>query len=194
MEVGLIALGVFLGLAGEQWRQRAEHREAAHDALRRFEAEFQTNKKAVDAVSLKHVDQLKALRTYIGAHEAALNGRLNDPRVPLPQPEPDTSTNPAFFEYAAWDVAQATGALAYIDPDLAVSIAHVYQVQRQLDESTRAITAAMYSTSSDVTFLKNLTTYYGDCTLLEPRLQRIYDDIIPRLAQASGDASVSSAR
>jgi len=36
LEVALISVGVFLGLAGEQWRDRAHQRELAEQALGRF--------------------------------------------------------------------------------------------------------------------------------------------------------------
>jgi hypothetical protein len=36
LEVVLISAGVFLGLMGEQWRERSEHRELAEESLRRF--------------------------------------------------------------------------------------------------------------------------------------------------------------
>src|SRR4051812_4352453 len=55
LEVLLISAGVFLGLMGEQWRERAEHREIATAALRRFRTEFRNNRDAVASVKDKHV-------------------------------------------------------------------------------------------------------------------------------------------
>ena len=46
LEVVLISAGVFLGLMGEQWRERSEHRELAEKALRRFRTEIVANRKA----------------------------------------------------------------------------------------------------------------------------------------------------
>ena len=43
LEVVLISVGVFLGLLGEQWRENAEHKALADDALRRFRTEFQAS-------------------------------------------------------------------------------------------------------------------------------------------------------
>jgi hypothetical protein len=40
LEVSLISLGVFLGLMGEQWRERSEHHELAMESLRRFQRRF----------------------------------------------------------------------------------------------------------------------------------------------------------
>jgi hypothetical protein len=187
LEVALISIGVFLGLAGEQWREHASQRQAAEASLMRFRSEFQANRRAVAAVRDKHEAKLKALQTYFAAHRATIVAHAADPRVPLQEPLPDTATDPAFLEYAAWDVALATQSLAHLDPDLAVAIAHVYRVQQQIDEGSRAITATMYSFANEVTFLNGVTTYFGDCVLLETRLLGIYDEILPRLDRAIAD-------
>jgi hypothetical protein len=189
LEVVLISIGVFLGLAGEQWRESAHDRELAHASLRRFRSEFRANRKAVAEVRDRHDRKLKDMLAYFAAHRAELRAHEADGKTPIPQPLPDTATDPAFFEYAAWDLALATQSLAHMDQDLAFAIAHVYQVQRQIDESTRAITQTMYSFSDELTWLRSVTTYFGDCTLLEPRLVTIYDDILPRLDRAIGDSA-----
>jgi len=189
LEVVLISIGVFLGLAGEQWRESAHDRELAHASLRRFRSEFRANRKAVAEVRDRHERKLKDMRAYFAAHRTQLHAHEVDANLPIPQPIPDTATDPAFFEYAAWDLALATQSLAHMDQDLAFAIAHVYQVQRQIDESTRAITQTMYSFSDELTWLRGVTTYFGDCTLLEPRLVTIYDDILPRLDRAIGDSA-----
>ncbi len=186
-EIALISVGVFLGLAGEQWREHASHRDAAEASLQRFRTEFQANRRAVAAVRDRHEAKLKALQAYVSQHRAALAAHAADPRSPIPTPLPDTATDPAFLEYAAWDVALATQSLAYLDGDLAGAIAHVYRVQQQIDEGTRAITQTMYSFANEVTFLNGVMTYFGDCVLLETRLLTIYDDILPRLERAIAD-------
>jgi hypothetical protein len=183
LEVILISSGVFLGLMGEQWRERAQHREIAEVSLRRFRMELQTNRNAVASVRNKHVAKLKYLESYFQLYEA------KDAEGRKKLAWPDTATDPAFLEYSAWDVALATQSLAYIDSDLAFSISHVYAVQQQLDGATRAVTQAMYSATDPIVFLRNgLITYFSDCTLIEPRLLTVYDEIIPRLDQALGES------
>src|SRR5438067_11565036 len=49
LEVILISSGVFLGLAGEQWRESSHKRELAQSALRGFRRELDANRKAVAA-------------------------------------------------------------------------------------------------------------------------------------------------
>jgi len=182
LEVGLIAIGVFLGLMGEQWRERTEHRALAQASLRRFRDEFRTNRTAVAAVRQHHVDGLRAIGAYLVATPEARR-RLG---VPF------ESTHPAFLEYTAWDVALATQSLAYVERDLAHAISHVYAVQRQLDNATRTATEVMYMKAGSgerelPSFLGSMATYFSDCNLIEPRLIAEYDRILPRLDRAIGD-------
>jgi hypothetical protein len=174
LEVALITLGVFLALMVDQWRERADHRQLAEDVLRRFHTEFTTNRAAVAAVRPKHENALAGIQAYFGASPAE--------RATMKYPY--FSTDPAFLEYTAWDLAIATQALAYVDPDIAQQVAHVYAVQRQLDGATRDITLVMYTRAGDadpVPLTRSLATYFGDCTLIEPRLLALYDEILPRL-------------
>jgi hypothetical protein len=183
LEVLLISAGVFLGLAGEQWRERASERSLAQSSLRRFRAELRKNRDSVAAVKDKHVTKLQNLQAYFHAAPSARQALA----------VPDTALDPAFFEYAAWEVALATRALAYMDQDLALSIAHVYAAQRQLDELTRAITQSMYLSANTTGFLYGVATYFGDCTLHEPRLLGIYDDMLARIDRALGEPGGAAA-
>jgi hypothetical protein len=178
LEVLLISAGVFLGLMGEQWRERVHQREIAEVSLRRFRTELQANRRSVAAVKDKHVAKLQALRAYFA----------RDPARRPPLGSFDDATDPAFIESSAWDLALATQSLAYIDSDVALAISHVYAAQRQLEDATRAVTQAMYATTDGAAFLSHgLATYWADCTLLEPRLLTIYDEVLPRLDRALGD-------
>jgi hypothetical protein len=67
LEVALIGVGVFLGLAGEQWRQSREQHEQAHATLRRFRAEIETSRSAVAAVKDYHATVLKSMSAYLSA-------------------------------------------------------------------------------------------------------------------------------
>ena len=181
LEVALITLGVFLALMVDQWRQRAEHHELAEDTLRRFRTEFQMNRKAVAGVIDKHVHALETIQAYFAAGPAARSKMAY----------PFFATDPAFLEYTAWDLAIATQALAYVEPDLAQAVAHVYAVQRQLDNSTKDITLVMYDRAGEadpVPLTRSLATYFGDCGLHEPRLLKLYDEILPRLDARLGSS------
>jgi hypothetical protein len=174
LEVVLITLGVFLALLVDEWRERSEHRELAEASLGPFRNDFRANRDAVAAVLTTHEATLARMRAYFAA-DAAARARL---------PYPYAATDPAFMKYAAWDLAIATQALSYIEPDLAETIAQVYTVQRQLDGATRDITLVMYSRAGDadpVPLTRSLSVYFGDCVLIEPRLITLYDEALAKL-------------
>jgi hypothetical protein len=185
LEIALIGTGVFLGLAGEQWREYARHREMADAALRRFRAEAVANRSAVAAVKDYHIDRLKALNAYLAA-------------VRKNRPAPEFGLHglqPAFFEHTAWDLALATQSLAYIDSDLAFAISRVYNAQDTLVELTRGVTQAMYVNPPGVSqrsFLEAVAIYYGDATLSEPQLLKMYDELVPRIDRALGETAADA--
>jgi hypothetical protein len=182
LEVALIGTGVFLGLAGEQWRENARHRELAHDALRRFRSEVEANRQSVVRVKDYHVEMQRRIREFLAAdaksrpsHDVNLRG-----------------IEPAGFEHTAWDLALTTQSLAYIDSDLAFALARIYNLQQGYAELSRGVLQAMYikPASQDLEgFFQAVDTYYGDVVLMEPKLMRMYDEILPRLDRALGGAA-----
>src|SRR6185312_8415234 len=111
-------------------------------------------------------------------------------------PFPFSGTHPAFLQYAAWDVAVATQSIEYLDRDLATSIARAYAIQRQLDDATRDIRQGMYEKagSRDVASSRApFAVYFGDCTVIEPRLTRELDGVIVQIDRALGSAPADGA-
>jgi hypothetical protein len=189
LEVVLISGGVFLGLSGEAWRERAHHRELAEASLRRFRTELQANRDNIVKVSAQHAEELKAIQDYLTTHGKELQSNLVNPAAPPPQPAPSTATYPPAFQYSAWDVALATQALAYMDPDLAASIAAVYRGQLHYDENVKAITQVMYSWSNYVVWLRSAMNYLDDCVFIDDLMLKSYDDILPKISRALGESS-----
>ena len=179
LEVFLIALGVFLGLAGEQWRGNAERRGRATETLRRIRAEMAANRDEVKRLTGYHADAMQRLKDFLSlppAKRAELKFRLD-------------GIMPAQFEQTAWDLAQSTQALVDIDPDLSFALARVYGVQQRYNGLTEGITDAMYlrPPAEDATaFLQSLALYYSDVVMLEPALEKLYADMLPQIDRALG--------
>jgi hypothetical protein len=192
LEVVLISGGVFLGLAGEQWRESVRHHELAEASLRSFRTEFASNREQIDRVAARHAAEFKGLRDYFAAHDKELAASIADPTKPIPRPVPDTVTDSALFGFSAWDVALATQALAYMDSDLAAAIASVYRMQQLSEASHQAITQASYASTNDVYALRGLMGYFGDSVVYERILRKDYDDIIPRIDGALGAQSAQA--
>lgn len=178
LEVVMISLGVFLGLAGEQWRESAHHRELARSSLRSFRAEMMSNRKAVEAVKDYHVVTRESLRKYLAAGERA----RKDMAFQL------AGFQPATFEHAAWDLALATQSLSDVDSDVALALSHVYTLQQTYTAATSAFLSAMYINSKDSeAFLRALQVYYGDILVYEPRLLQMYGELLPKIDAALGE-------
>jgi hypothetical protein len=177
LEVVLIGTGVFLGLAGEQWREKAGHRELAEMSLHRFRSEILANRKVVADVKDYHVTIQEKLNAYLAA----------DPKARQSMDLGISGIRPAFFERTAWESSLATQAVAYIDPDLVFSLSRVYDAQGVYAELTRGMMQAMYLRPPEENldaFVKSLHVYYGDVVGLEPQLLAMYDEIVPQIDRA----------
>jgi hypothetical protein len=187
LEVILISAGVFLGLAGEQWRESARHRELSHEAMQRFRTEIVENRKAVAAVTDYHVTLQKALDTEFRKPSAKRTGENIQFH----------GIRPATFDHAAWDLALGTQSLSYIDSDLALSLSSIYNLQDRIAEMTRGVMQAMYISpptddKNTMSFFSSVLVYYCEMTIFEPRLLKLYDDILPQLDKALGESSGSA--
>jgi len=182
LEVILIGTGVFLGLAGEQWRERSHQRELADQSLRRFRTEIQENRKAVAGGKDYHFTLQKELSGELSKTPSKRSGE----NVHF------HGINSANFDHAAWDLALGTQSLAYMDADLALSLSTIYNVQNRYADLTRGLLQAMYITppvedKNTTTFFGAVLVYLGDITLYEPRLLGLYDDALQKIDKALGE-------
>lgn len=181
LEVALISVGVFLALLGDQWRERAEHRELAQASLRRFRAEIVANRAALAAQAPYHDSTLKALQAFFdsGRPKTAANFDVQFHGL-----------GPVAFEQTAWDLAIATQALAYMDQDLAYALSRAYTLQRGYAGQQGAITqSTIYGRSWTQDFegyWRSVYGYYGDLAYLDPTLLAAYDEVLPRIDRALG--------
>jgi hypothetical protein len=189
LEVLLISSGVFLGLMGEQWRERAHHRELAETLLRRFRDEIVTNRKAVAAVKDYHVTTKERLDALLAADAKTRPTMLESVGL--------KGIQPASFERTAWDLALVTQALTYIDPPLAFALSRIYTTQQGYAELSRGILQAMYvitpMNENPIPFFSAVAVYYGDIVYYEPKLLGMYDDVLPQIDRALGESSAETA-
>ncbi len=158
LEVALIGLGVFLGLMGEQWRERSEHGELAEESLRRFQAEIRTNRARIVALKDYHADMKKRIDAYL-ALDASKRASFN---VAM------RGIQPVSFEHTAWDLAMATQALSYMDTRLAFALSRIYGVQQDYSALSGGVLQAMYlrPPGQDLErFFQTVALYYSDIVL-----------------------------
>jgi len=181
LQIALIGAGVFLGLAGDEWRENARNRRQAAASLRGFRAEITNNRQAVQAVVDYRPAVLTRLRAYLNADRTVRN--TADVRV--------QGLRIVAFEHTAWDLALATQSLAHIDQDLALALSRVYSEQQRITELSRGMTQAMYQLpwrEDFDSFAGAAETYFGDMVSMEPALIALYDDTLARLDAALGGA------
>jgi hypothetical protein len=178
LEVVLISTGVFIGLAAEQWRSNAQHRDQAHAALQRFKSEIESNKAAVQSVTGYHVQLHNQIKAYLNPDTRASSPVRMEGIRPVP------------FEHTAWDLAIATQSLADIDATLVFELARIYGQQQTYAGLTGGILQAMYlrppSENRDA-FFHTLRVYLDDIVGLEPALVEAYNKILPQIDQALRD-------
>ena len=182
LEVVLITVGVFLGLMGEQWRERAEQRELAEASLRRFRTEILANRKAVADRQDYHATLKKELDAFFALPEPRKPGALKISMT--------FGLGPIFFEQAAWDLALATQALAHVDPELAFDLSRVYTIQQNYAGVQGAIVQSTVYGRSPMQdfegFWRSLSWYLGDVSYFDPTLIKAYDEVVPRIDRALG--------
>jgi hypothetical protein len=179
LQIVLIATGVFLGLAVDQWREREQHRDAARASLRRFRAEIVANQKAVAAVRDYYVVTLASVRDYLRKDLRSRN--VADVKI--------RGLQWVTYEHTAWDLAIATQSLSYLDEDLAFSLSRIYSAQQSYAELTRGMTQAMYllpRRENFDTFAEAAEAFFGDVTVIEPGLLAMYGEVLPRIDEALG--------
>lgn len=188
LEVVLISIGVFLGLLASNWHEEREHRALAEAALRNFASEMRTNQQAVQKERQYHQGLAGELHDFLASNEVPTEERFD-------QSVHSTGVHPINFEHTAWDLALATGALSYLDPQLAFNVSKVYTEQSAFQTLQNSFLGSAFSpatfASDNVKGLANAMQFYlNDVNTEEPRLLQRYDKIIPELDQVLAPRSV----
>jgi hypothetical protein len=183
LEVAMIVVGVFLGLAAEQWREGRHEHDLALASLRNFRTEIITNQ-----------GQIKRVRAY---HQALAQNLQNFTQEKGPHTFRRFLTDVQFrgmetvqLEHTAWDLALATQALTYMKPDMAYTISRLYTQQQsfQTIENSFMQSAFTPSTFADTSSTVGLTiammAYMGDVNIQEPGLLKAYAVVLPKLDSA----------
>ena len=181
-EVVLIAVGVFLALWANNWHEDREHRAQAKAALRNFVGEMEANRQATQRNRAYHETFARELREFLASKEPASEDRLN-------KSVHFEGMRPVIFEHTAWDLALATQALSYLDPDLAFDISKVYTQQNAFQKLEDSFLAAAFTPSSlSSNNVKGMATamelYLIDVNQQEPAILQLYDKVIPEINSA----------
>jgi hypothetical protein len=181
-EVILITVGVFLALWANNWHENREHRAQAKAALRNFVGEMEANRQATKRDRAYHETLARELVQFLRSNEAPSEDRFSK-EVHF------QGVRPVIYEHTAWDLALATQALSYLEPDLAFHISKVYTQQNAYQTLENSFLASAFSPASmSIDNPKGLATamvvYLNDVNQQEPAILQLYDKVIPEINSA----------
>jgi len=181
-EVALIAIGVFLALWANNWHEDREHRAQARAALRNFAGEMELNRDATQSKLQYHETLQRELHEFLDSKEPATEDRFN-------QNVRFEGVRPVTFEHTAWDLALATQALSYLEPDLAFNISKVYTQQNAIERLEDSfLTAALSPASLSSEYFRGriaaINFYLIDVNQKEPAMVSRYEQMIPEVKRA----------
>lgn len=110
-EIIIVAVGVFLALFVDEWRERSEQRQLAQEAREALRTELLANRDAV----LSRLRRTSELYVQIPAHPDQIAQFVNERR-----------NRPLQLTDAAWTMTVQTGAIRWLDPAERSTIADVY--------------------------------------------------------------------
>jgi hypothetical protein len=178
LEVVLISIAVFLGMAADQWRTDRQHRADARAALQRFRNEIAINQAAVLRVRDYHARMRQLIIRYL------------DPKTRAASNLQIEGIQPVQFEQTAWQLAIATQSLADIDPAVAYELERIYNLQGMYIGLTNGVKQALYLRPPEAdfaAFLQSLKVYYDDIVIHEPALLDLYGKALPVIDSALRD-------
>ena len=192
----LIGVAVFLGLQADQWREDRDHRAKVRATLMNFRTEVAQNRAKVAGRQPYH----RALADSMAGGLQRPAGTIGEVMSRFRhEGKRFRGMSPVDFTRTAWDLAIATEALSYMEPDLAFAIADVYhqqQVFQNIQDSflSNLFTPDYFRDENGRSALIAVGAYMGDVTYQEPHMLALYDKLQPKLDSALGISSDTSAR
>lgn len=169
LEALLLALGVFLGLLGDQWREDHDAQRLAEESLQRFASEITVNQTRVEHVLAYH----DTLATIVDGWAT----------MPDAQPTGFNGIGVARLEHGAWDLALATESLGDIEAELAFLLSRTYTAQTTYTNNADAVLQAVYAGVGDglASIYPVLDSWLGDAEAQESLLLAYYASALKRI-------------
>ena len=122
LEAAMIFFAVMLALAAEEWRENRDRLELADRALRSVVEEMRSNLGELENTGVRNAERLEAARIVL---EELAAGR--------DQGDADVGLEVALLSAAAWESAQMSQAVQYLDFDVMRDLSEVYEIQALYD-------------------------------------------------------------
>lgn len=157
IEAVLVVLSVLLALALNSWRQSEINEDLATQSLRNFESEIRTNKAEVEEALSYHEMLIDTLQSGKPAQGIALKT--------------------AFIRDNAWETAQATQAVTYLNYDIVYQVSEVHDLQETYKRITYGVVQTLYMTTNTGRGQAQLAMLY-DLRDLEQLLLQSYEKLL----------------
>jgi hypothetical protein len=180
LEAAMIFFAVMLALAAEEWRESRDRLELADRALRSVVEEIRSNLEELEGTGASNVERLEAANAVLAELEA---GRE--------QSGADVGLEVALLSSAAWQSAQMSQAVQYLDFDVMRELSEVYEVQdlyervqsAAVDNMTEAMRTAQDDPAAAVRQGMISLALLGD---LETSLAEVYSSALEELEAGDG--------
>ena len=122
LEAAMIFFAVVLALADEAWREKKDRAELADRALQSVVEEMRSNLEELEGTGERNTERLEAARVVLAELEAGRD-----------QGDADVGLEVALLSAAAWQSAQMSQAVQYLDFDVMRDLSEVYEIQDLYD-------------------------------------------------------------
>ena len=118
LEAAMIFFAVVLALAAEEWREQKDRQDLADRALRSVVEEMRSNLEELEVTGVRNTERLEAASAVLAELEAGRD-----------QGGADVGLEVALLSSAAWQSAQMSQAVQYLDFGVMRELSEVYEVQ-----------------------------------------------------------------
>ncbi|HMB89642.1 MAG TPA: hypothetical protein VKP65_02270 [Rhodothermales bacterium] len=185
LEAFFVVLGVVLALGANEWREQINNARHADRALEGIQEELRANQAAVTSALHYHLHLADTLRYFIPRAEGTPPAQRPDNRL-----FSRGFVSPATVLSTAWDVANVTDAVGYMDYNDVLLLSRTYASQQSYEHQAEQVGQLIYTRLFDEGHqgiygnLANLqdiiaTFWYRECQLLAS-----YDEAFTHFGQA----------
>ncbi|MCL7972207.1 MAG: hypothetical protein M8866_09015 [marine benthic group bacterium] len=122
LEAAMIFFAVMLALAAEEWRENRDRQELADRALRGVIEELRSNLEELESTGVSNAERLDRATEVLAELEAGRD-----------QGDADVGLEVSLLSTAAWQSAQMSQAVHYLDLDVMRRLSEAYEIQDLYD-------------------------------------------------------------
>ena len=161
------SFAVLIALLVDQWREDHNNDKLAEKAIYNIKQELQENKEAMDILIPSHKSILSQIDSIIGRKEKNIS-----------TVDSIISIDVTLISSSAWEMAEITNAIFYLDFDDANKMAKVYNLQSYYESIIKQFilkNSYSYQSDQDLEFLRNNKQFLKTIIPLEENLQNYFN-------------------